>query len=222
LAAKGQLEYVTLRENDDVQSWISGFLQLESSGWKGKEGSALASHDADRLFFSAVATAAFQRGRLLMLALLVNNKAIAYRCSLLAGPGSFSFKIAFDEAYARFAPGVLLHLENVRYLHSRPEIRWMDSCTSPDNSMLNHLWPDRRAMTTLVVGAGRGSGDLVVALMPLVRWLKRKLFGIRSKPGAWFDEKNVCSSSRKCGAVATIPPGLGEAGWRVARAKRFL
>lgn len=175
LGMNGKLEYVSLERDGDVQSWIAGFLDLEAGGWKGREGSALACDEGNRTFFNAITTAAFQRDRLVMLALYLNERPIAYRCSLLAEPGAFSFKIAYDEGYARYSPGVLLHVENIRYLHSRPEIRWMDSCTSPDNSMLNQLWPDRRALTTLVVGTGRSLGDLVVATMPLLRWLKRKL-----------------------------------------------
>lgn len=181
LHMNGPLEYVSLEREGDVQSWIAGFLELEAAGWKGKEGSALACDERNRTFFTAIATAAFQRHRLVMLALYHKQRPIAYRCSLLAEPGSFSFKIAYDERCARYSPGVLLHVENIRYLHSRPEIRWMDSCTSPDNSMLNHLWPDRRAMMTLVVGTGGSLGDLVVASMPLLRWLKRKLQRRKSK-----------------------------------------
>jgi len=175
LGATGKLNYISLERDGDVQSWTAGFLEVEAGGWKGKEGSALACNEDNRTFFNAITTAAFQRDRLVMLALYLDERPIAYRCSLLAEPGAFSFKIAYDEAYARYSPGVLLHLENIRYLHSRAEIRWMDSCTSPDNSMLNHLWTDRRALTTLVVGTGRSSGDLVVATLPLLRWLKRKL-----------------------------------------------
>jgi hypothetical protein len=177
LDALGNVEYRTLQQPQDLQSWISGFLEVEASGWKAREGSALSCNTTAAKFFNSITSAAYQRGRLLMQALYLDEKPIAYRCALLAAPGSFSFKIAFDENYAHFSPGVLLHLENIYHLHECPEIRWMDSCTSPDNSLLNHLWPDRRAIVTVLAGTGRSSGDFIVASFALLRWLKRKKFG---------------------------------------------
>jgi hypothetical protein len=180
LAATGRLEYLALEEGGDVAFWTAEFLKLEAGGWKGREGSALACNEANCAFFASIASAAFHRRRLLMLSLNLDKRPIAYRCSLLAEPGSFSFKIAFDEDYGRFSPGALLHLEDIRQLHARPEIRWMDSCTSPDNSMYNRLWPERRTILSVVVGTGRSSGDLVVTLIPLFRWLKGKRFAPKS------------------------------------------
>jgi hypothetical protein len=78
--------------------------------------------------------------------------------NFLAPPGSFSFKIAFDEDYARFSPGVLIQIENLRIL-ARPDIGWMDSCAVADHSMINSLWGERRRMvraTVPLAGAVRG------------------------------------------------------------------
>jgi len=174
LSTGGKLEYSTLDAAGDIEFWTNDFLKLEASGWKGQEGSALSCDKAAEQFFSAVAKSAFHRRQLLMLALRFNDRPIAYRFSLLAKPGSFSFKIAFDEEFGRYSPGALLHLENIRQLHSRSGIEWMDSCTRPNNSMLNRLWPGRRTILSLVFSAGRSPGDLVVALIPLIKWMKRK------------------------------------------------
>lgn len=176
LAESGRLEYVALGPDANARSWVEDFLRLEASGWKGQEGSAFASNEVDREFFVTIATEAFHRGRLMMLALRFNGRPIAFKCSFFAGPGSFAFRIAFDEEYARFSPGALLELENIRQLNARPGIRWMDSCADPDNPMKNWLWLDRRTIPTMLVGTGRSPGDLVVAVIPLLRWLNRKLF----------------------------------------------
>jgi hypothetical protein len=175
LAKQGGLEYSTLEREDDLASWIQQFLELEASGWKGREGSAFACSEADRAFFTRVVTEAFRRGRLMMLALHLNGRPIASKCNFLSGPGAFAFRIGFDEEYARFSPGALLELENIRQLHGRPDISWMDSCADPDNALLNRLWLQRRTIPTFVVGAGRSPGDLVVSAIPMLRWLNRKL-----------------------------------------------
>src|SRR5215470_2488526 len=176
LAETGRLEYTALEPGADIDAWIEEFLQFEANSWKGKGGRALACNETDREYFVEVAREAFQRGKLMMLALRFNGRPIAYKLNFLSGVGSFAFKIAFDEEYARYSPGVLLELENIRLLHERPQIKWMDSCADPDRFMINHLWTDRRTIQTLVVSAGKRQGDLVVAALPLLKWGNRQIF----------------------------------------------
>jgi hypothetical protein len=179
LAETGRLEYRTLDPcagGDDVDAWVEEFLEFEAKSWKGKGGRALVSSETDRKYFVEIAREAFRRGKLMMLALHFNGRPIAYKVNFLSGDGSFAFKIAFDEEYARYSPGVLLELENIRLLHERTQIRWMDSCANPDRFMINQLWTDRRAIQTLVISTGKRQGDLVVAAIPLLKWGNRRIF----------------------------------------------
>src|SRR5262245_57432084 len=126
LAETGRLEYATLDPSaggDDVDAWVEEFLEFEAKSWKGKGGRALVSSEADQKYFVEIAREAFRRGKLMMLALRFNGRPIAYKVNFLSGDGSFAFKIAFDEEYARYSPGVLLELENIRLLHERTQIR---------------------------------------------------------------------------------------------------
>jgi hypothetical protein len=175
LADAGPLEYAALGPGDDVDAWIEEFLRVEAISWKGRGGRALSDDEVGREYFRTVARAAFARGQLMMLALRLNGRAIAHKCNFLAGPGSFAIKIAFDEEHARHSPGLLLEIENIRQVHARPEIRWMDSCADVPHAMLDRLWPGRRTVQTVVVGAGGRLGDWVVAAMPLLRLVKRRL-----------------------------------------------
>jgi hypothetical protein len=175
LSALGHIEYDELERDDDVDAWIEAFLKLEASGWKGREGSALAADPAERAYFEAIAREAFRRGQLRMLALRLDGQPIALKCDFLAGRGSFTFKIAFDESYARFSPGLLLEMHNVHRLHAQSQIEWVDSCTHPSNVMFNRVWRERRPMQSLIVSTGKVPGDLVVSLLPLLSWLRHKL-----------------------------------------------
>jgi len=175
LAEIGRLEYDALTPNDAVAVWIEEFLQLEASGWKGRESSALASNELERGYFKSIAAEAFRRGRLVMLALRLDGRPLAYKCNFVAGSGSFTFKIAFDENYARYSPGMLLEIENVRRLHAQSRIEWVDSCADPFNFMFNRLWLARRTIQNLVVSTGKAPGDLVVSASPLLSWINRKL-----------------------------------------------
>jgi hypothetical protein len=177
-AELGRLQYTALEPGGDVDGWLEDFMRLEAGGWKGVLGGALASSEANRAYFRAVAKEAFRRGRLGMLALELNGARVAQKCNFLSGNGAFAFKIAYDENYARYSPGLLLEIENLRRLHETPEIEWMDSCAVPVHFMINRLWLDRRTIQTVLIPTGKRPGELVVSLMPLIRWIHRKVKGI--------------------------------------------
>jgi hypothetical protein len=173
LSESGRLEYRALRASEDPAPWIEWFLGLEAKGWKGEEGSAMALHDDRRRYFEEISTGAHKCGKLMMLGLFLDDRPVALKCNFLTGRGSFAFKIAFDEEFARSSPGVLLEIENVRRLHEIRELSWMDSCAIPKHFMINRLWPDRRTIDTFVVSTGKAPANLAIAALPFVRWTKR-------------------------------------------------
>jgi CelD/BcsL family acetyltransferase involved in cellulose biosynthesis len=175
LAELGHLAYECLETAADAPRWIEEFLQLEAKGWKGREGTAFACAEADQAFFLSLALGAYERGQLMLLALRLDGKPLAMKFNMLSGEGGFAFKIAFDEDYARFSPGALLELENIRRTHLMPQTRWMDSCAIPGHFMINRLWTERRLIQHSVVSTGSKTGDLVVALLPRIRRMKNRL-----------------------------------------------
>ncbi|HYV68332.1 MAG TPA: GNAT family N-acetyltransferase [Myxococcales bacterium] len=174
LSELGHLEVCELGPDEDPAPWIREFLALEASGWKGERGVAAALHPAEREYVEEVATRAHQRGRLMMMGLRLDGRPVALKYNLLAGSGAFAFKIAFDESFSRYSPGVLLELENIHRLHRMPGVRWMDSCAAPNRFMINHLWPERREMQTLFFSTGRALPSLVLALVPLLQYLRAR------------------------------------------------
>jgi CelD/BcsL family acetyltransferase involved in cellulose biosynthesis len=168
LSEAGELRYETFGCGR-AERWIEEFLCLEARGWKGRRGSALDCSGPGRRFFSAIAAEAARRNRLMMLALRVGGRTVAMKCNFLAHEGAFAFKIAYDEAYARFSPGTLLELENIREFHRRPELRWMDSCAESEHFMANRLWLDRRGIASILTTTGRATGELFVSSLPLLR-----------------------------------------------------
>lgn len=181
LSDSGTLRYAELQADEDVEPWIEAFMALEASGWKGEDGGAFARQRADASFFRQVASSAHQRGQLMMLALELNGRKIAMKCNLLSGAGSFAFKIAYDEQFARFSPGMLLELHNIRALHERRGIDWMDSCASRDHFMANRIWLDRRTIETTLIATGRGAGNALVASLPMFRLLGRARQSVRAR-----------------------------------------
>jgi CelD/BcsL family acetyltransferase involved in cellulose biosynthesis len=178
LGEGGPTEYRCLERQGDAAPWIASFLELESSGWKGQDGSSLASRTETCGFFREAALEAHRHGQLMMLGLFHRHRPIALKCNLVSGRGSVAFKIAFDEEYARYSPGMLLEIENLRRLHDMPEIAWMDSTAESRHFMINRLWIDRRTVETLVVSPNRAWGNFIASSFPFLRWVKCSAYGI--------------------------------------------
>ena len=169
LAELGRLEYDQLEHAKDVTGWVDEFLALESGGWKGRERTALACDPQQREFFRSIVRTSFAKGRLMALALRLNGRAIAMKCSFATVDAAFAFKIAYDEGFGKYSPGVLLEIENVRRFDRRADLCWMDSCAAPDHSMIDGLWPERRPIQTLLVALGPRAGAAAVTCLPLLR-----------------------------------------------------
>jgi hypothetical protein len=174
LAEHGAVTPVRLAADGDLDAWSEAFLRLEASGWKGKEGSALACREDDRRFVAAVFPEAFRRGRLLVTGLDLEGRPLARHCMIAAGEGAFTFKIAYDERHASCSPGIVAEVDNVRQFLENPGPRWVDSNTARENTSYGRVWKDRRAFQRVAVGL-RGLGRLAVAALPLLRLAKRSL-----------------------------------------------
>jgi CelD/BcsL family acetyltransferase involved in cellulose biosynthesis len=146
----GSVAFEALAHDADVAPWIADFLRLEASGWKGREGSALGTTPATTAFFREAVSGAHRAGRLELVRLTLDGQPIAMLVNFITAPGGYAFKIAFDEDYARFSPGVLIKIENLKLL-DRKDIEWMDSCASEDHPMINSLWAERRQIVRVTV-----------------------------------------------------------------------
>lgn len=155
LLEQGMVVTRRLAADEPVEPWIDTFLALERAGWKGDAGSALACTPQTAAFFREVIAGAHRAGQLDMIRIDLDGAAIAMLVNLIAAPGVFSFKTAFDESLSRFSPGVLVQLDNLGLL-ARGDIGWMDSCAVENHPMINSLWGERRGIVRVSVPlAGR-------------------------------------------------------------------
>ncbi len=157
LADEGSVTFEAVDVTDPaaVEGAALEFLALEQSGWKGRNGTAIAQRPAEQRFFLDACRVAAAHNTLNTLTLRVNNTAVAsiinftgtaHRTAPDAGAGLFSFKIAYDEGFARYSPGVLLELELTARTLADPSLAFADSCANPDHPMIDHLWRERRVM----------------------------------------------------------------------------
>jgi hypothetical protein len=153
LSEEGALTFARDSGATGLAEWTQGFLLLEKRGWKGSNGSALACADNTQALFAEALAGAAIAGKLERLDLRLDGKPLAMLATFHCAPGSFSFKTAFDEDYARFSPGVLLQIENLALLEQR-DTAWCDSCASEGHPMIDSLWTGRRAIGRYSVAIG--------------------------------------------------------------------
>jgi CelD/BcsL family acetyltransferase involved in cellulose biosynthesis len=156
LGEVGLVSFTSDVDPDCVRARFEEFLALEQTGWKGRQGTALA---------SSVTTAQFSREALFNLAesgkaridsLRVGAHPVAIVVSLIAGTVAYTWKIAYDEAYAQYSPGAQLMLEAPAHLFADGQVTLIDSCATADHPMIDKLWPERRGIATFVLGPPGG------------------------------------------------------------------
>ena len=164
LAEQGAVRFRRWQPGEAIEPWIDAFLDLEARGWKGRAGSALASHSDTEAWFRAILTGAAEAGKLDMRALDLDDRPLAMLINFLCPPGGFSFKTAFDEDFARFSPGVLLQQANLDLLDD-PRIDWVDSCAAPGHPMIDSVWRERRALVWVNAALSAPSDRLRFAML---------------------------------------------------------
>ena len=117
----------------------------------------------------------------MLLSLRLNGRPISMKHNLLTKSGGFAFKIAFDEKFSKYSPGLLLELESIRRVCEDSRIPWMDSCAAARHPMANRIWRERRMIRRSLISNGSATGDFCVSALPVLRWAAR-LMGVDHTP----------------------------------------
>lgn len=151
LGEAGRFEALEFREGDPA-SWVAEFLTLEAAGWKGKRGTALRANADAVLMLHDAARGLEAAGKLRFWKLALDGKPIAMMYAIADGREAWLGKIAYDENWARFSPGVLLILHATEQMFAEG-ITQADSCAIPDHPMINQLWRDRLHVADVMIGS---------------------------------------------------------------------
>lgn len=127
---------VALRREDgsgDLEGVFQEFLTLEASGWKGRQGTALARSERLAGFYRRWVREAAGRGALAIRALTLDGRAVAMHLGLVHRETYYLPKTAYDEALGSVSPGQLLHGEVLAECRARgleeldflgPDMEW--------------------------------------------------------------------------------------------------
>ena len=158
LSDAGALLFTTASDPAAVAAAAEDFFALEASGWKGEAGTAAAYDDEVRSFIKTALPALAAEGKAAINRLLLDGRAIAAAITLFSGDTAWYWKTAYDEHFARFAPGMLLSAALTEALADNAAIARTDSCAAPGNRMLDNIWSERLTLCNRLIAVRPEAG----------------------------------------------------------------
>ena len=160
-------EVVLVDRTSDPSAWTTSWR------WKCRDGRAVrgvglwrSSHMAE--WFREFTDRWIASSRLTVLSLNLGSAPIAMHYFARAGDGLFCFRMAFDEEYGKFGPGGMLLNSAMHYLRDNTDAAWIDSWTDRDNAFMLGMLPERRALSTLLIGIGGTLDRTLVSALPTI------------------------------------------------------
>jgi len=154
LAEAGTVVSETVSAPSAMAAALDDFFDLEAGGWKGRAGTAARNHDPVRAFMAKAVTALAQEGKARIARLCVAERPIAAIVTLQSESTAWCWKIAYDETFARFSPGVLLLLDVTQALLEDPRVARADSCATAGHPMIDHIWRERLGLADQLMHLG--------------------------------------------------------------------
>lgn len=155
LCEAGAVSFMSARSASELDAAFSMFVQLESSGWKGRRGTALQRREPIREFARIAVTQLARNGHAAIDVLRVGDKPIAALIRFDYAGLSIPWKIAYDESFAAFSPGKQLMCDETRRWLADPSVVRVDPVCEQDNALVSALWSEREPYGTLILTSRR-------------------------------------------------------------------
>lgn len=156
LGEKGRLEMTVARSVPDVRRGFETFLELESQGWKGRRGTAMACCPDDPIFALNLVVALARTGDACIYALELDGRPVSMQVVLRAGAAAYTWKTAYDESLGDFSPGVLLFEDCSKAFLGDPSVVFADSCAFDDTGYMA-AWTERKLIIDFWFDVRRGA-----------------------------------------------------------------
>ena len=168
LEDQGTVTWETSDEASDYEQLANDFLRIEASGWKGEEGTALASNPSTKAFYKSLIRESAKAGKARFLSLKLDGQPIAMLSDIQSGQFVYSYKTAYDDAFSSFSPGQQVEVKNLEFLH-RDGIELGDSCTASSNSTINRIWGQKLTFQNVIFSLTPGLARTAVRALPMVQ-----------------------------------------------------
>lgn len=120
----GPVDVVDVRTPTGLDGYVEIGLELEGSGWKRRDGTAVLSRPDTAGFYRAVCRWAAERGFLRLSFLRAGRHAIAFDLSLEWAGVVSTLKGGYDPRFRSYGPGVMLTYETIRRLFAEGAARY--------------------------------------------------------------------------------------------------
>lgn len=119
LEAEGRVELEVADGRERLDVLLEEGFEVEHSGWKLANGTAIVSHPETRRFYSEVARWAAESGWLRLFFLRLDGRPIAFELTLEAEGSLFDLKGGIDPEFRRYSPGIQIVREMLEYSFAR-------------------------------------------------------------------------------------------------------
>lgn len=111
---------------DRVEPVLPAVYEIEASGWKGKQGSAIKQDPETLEFYNRCIRYWADQGWLRLFLLELEGKLIAFQITVLYEGTIYQIKVGYEEQYAKLSPGQVLQLQLLRWAFQNPAVNAYD------------------------------------------------------------------------------------------------
>lgn len=161
-------------ENLPDQGIVERFLELENRGWKGRNKTSILAKPKDEEFFREVFgfTDTSHLGSLQVMfnTLYLGDSVVAMRTSLILRGEILSFKIAYNQDYSGYSPGLVMELLMIEHFLGNAHYQLLDSC-SDNKRPFTDIYRDKRELLNITYACDRFA-EIIAHGIALLRRLK--------------------------------------------------
>jgi Acetyltransferase (GNAT) domain len=162
--------------------FIDDFLRLEAAGWKGSKGTAIQQQAKLVCALKDALVALHRTGKLRFWRITFNGNAIACLFAFTDQGRAALGKIAYDESFAKYSPGVMIIIDATASLYHAGDVALVDSTAIAGHPMIDRIWRDRLPMADIIVASSRVSA----ARFNLVVFALEKQTALRTYAKMWY------------------------------------
>lgn len=143
LNEKADVKFEVVENDGQIAAALDEFLDLEASGWKGRGGTAILSNDTWATYFKELVHGLAPDENIKIYRLYCGQDLLSSALLVHSGTEAWCWKIAFNEDFASYSPGLLLTKYMTEYLCDETDVTSVDSCSIQGNNLTETIWDGR-------------------------------------------------------------------------------
>ncbi len=174
------VRFQTVGETSQLDEAYRLFLDVERSGWKGRQGSAIALNSKAKQFYKTLYTTLGAMGSCEIHLLWINGTPAAAEFVLMGAQSAYTLKTGYNETYKKFSPGhFLLEYMMQHYYETHSNINRLNLMTG--RTYLDYMLPEKESVYDLYF-----YGDTIKAewlsIFVRLQYLLKDLFYLKIQP----------------------------------------